>query len=606
MKTAATPFLWRNLWQGIGSLWLGAVLLCLMLIAMACATVFESMHGTERALASFYRAWWFLGLVSLLGVNVVVAMLLRYPFTRLQVGFIATHGGILIILVGAVVTQMFGVSGEVSLAEGESAAHLAVDTDVLSFAERSTGRRASTPLSRKPFRGFRGESQLDGPHVALGDVRVSVEAYAPDTVIAERVANDAPHAHRAVEVALVTRDREDSTWLFLDQKKALGPSEAVLRQLSEADLALVVKGEAGNDPVSAGTIRVDHSGKRYEITVESCLENPLRLGDTGLTLRLLRYLPRATVGEGNKLANAPSGPPNPAIEVEIEGPEGTAKRIAFARFPDFQSMHDSALSGDFKVTLIPSPSLAPKAPIEVLSGPGSDVYVRFGWEGVEPTVHKLSPGVAVEAPWPGSRFVYRRTFENARTHRVVEPVEPVRKRRVPALRVGVYTADDTFETWIRRNEPRVITIAGSPYQVEYTAAAVPLGLSVKLETFQVGYYPGGRRPRSFESRVTFVDPSSGRSQTRLISMNHPASFGGYTFYQSSYYGEPGKMVSVLSVSRDVGRPVVYAGYVLTLIGMTLVLVTRARERRAADVKNEWGAPPVSATARPEPAEVTAT
>ena len=43
----------------VGSLWFAGVLLMLWLVAMACATVFESMYGTERALDAIYLSWWF-------------------------------------------------------------------------------------------------------------------------------------------------------------------------------------------------------------------------------------------------------------------------------------------------------------------------------------------------------------------------------------------------------------------------------------------------------------------------------------------------------------------------------------------------------------------
>ena len=97
--------------RGIASLWMGALLLVLLLLAMACATVYESTHGTEQALHVFYRARWFHGLLFLLGLNILAAVVVRYPFTRRQVGFVLTHLGIIAILLGAVTTKFFGVEG---------------------------------------------------------------------------------------------------------------------------------------------------------------------------------------------------------------------------------------------------------------------------------------------------------------------------------------------------------------------------------------------------------------------------------------------------------------------------------------------------------------
>ena len=46
----------------------------LLVVAMACATVFESSVGTEQALAAFYKSWWFRALLGLVGVNMLAAL----------------------------------------------------------------------------------------------------------------------------------------------------------------------------------------------------------------------------------------------------------------------------------------------------------------------------------------------------------------------------------------------------------------------------------------------------------------------------------------------------------------------------------------------------
>ena len=57
--------------------------------------------------------------------------------------------------------------------------------------------------------------------------------------------------------------------------------------------------------------------------------------------------------------------------------------------------------------------------------------------------------------------------------------------------------------------------------------------------------------------------------TRTIAVNSPLSWGGYTFYQTSY--NPDDLAwSALQVVRDPGIPIVYAGFVLMMTGLTLV------------------------------------
>jgi cytochrome c biogenesis protein len=61
----------------------------------------------------------------------------------------------------------------------------------------------------------------------------------------------------------------------------------------------------------------------------------------------------------------------------------------------------------------------------------------------------------------------------------------------------------------------------------------PLNFQVRLDNFQVSYYEPGGSPKEFRSDLTFMQ--DGREVSRAICrVNEPVTFGGLTFYQSSY------------------------------------------------------------------------
>ena len=61
----------------------------------------------------------------------------------------------------------------------------------------------------------------------------------------------------------------------------------------------------------------------------------------------------------------------------------------------------------------------------------------------------------------------------------------------------------------------------------------PLNFQVRLDNFQVSYYAPGGSPKEFRSDLTFME--DGREVSRAICrVNEPVTFGGLTFYQSSY------------------------------------------------------------------------
>ena len=104
--------------------------------------------------------------------------------------------------------------------------------------------------------------------------------------------------------------------------------------------------------------------------------------------------------------------------------------------------------------------------------------------------------------------------------------------------------------------------------------SVELPFSVRLESFDIEYYPDSRMPSDYISVVTF----DGEPVT--ISMNHIGKRGGYRFYQADY-DEDGTG-SILAVSHDPwGVGITYAGYLLLLACMIAYFFDRNSAFRAA-------------------------
>ncbi len=60
----------------------------------------------------------------------------------------------------------------------------------------------------------------------------------------------------------------------------------------------------------------------------------------------------------------------------------------------------------------------------------------------------------------------------------------------------------------------------------------PLNFEVRLDDFQVQFYPQGGTPKEFRSDLTFI--RDGREEHQICRVNSPVSFGDFTFYQASY------------------------------------------------------------------------
>lgn len=78
-------------------------------------------------------------------------------------------------------------------------------------------------------------------------------------------------------------------------------------------------------------------------------------------------------------------------------------------------------------------------------------------------------------------------------------------------------------------------------------ASLKLPFEVRCDKFTVAYYDNGT-PREYLSELTFLVDGKPVEKTR-VRVNHPVTFRGITFYQSSYGRVPGKIVR-LKISRD--------------------------------------------------------
>ncbi len=132
-----------GLYEFLASLRLAVVLLVLVAVVLGWATFVERQFGNQAVRFGIYGTWWFALLLALLGLNVLCAALIRFPWKAYQTGFLITHAGILILLFGCLVSSLGGIDAQMPIWEGQTG-HLAF-SDGLHFRLEVAG-----PSSRAP------------------------------------------------------------------------------------------------------------------------------------------------------------------------------------------------------------------------------------------------------------------------------------------------------------------------------------------------------------------------------------------------------------------------------------------------------------------------
>ncbi|HVS02220.1 MAG TPA: cytochrome c biogenesis protein CcsA, partial [Thermoanaerobaculia bacterium] len=143
-----------------------------------------SKQGTVAAQRLVYYAPWFLLLLGLLAVNTLAALVTRFPTNRWRVGFLVTHGGMAVILVGSFLTWDLGINGDLALWEGQQSQQFVERTRqgevgrILPFAVRLDSFEIDTYQGTRRPAMFRSRVTVVDPRLAT-PVPAIIEMNAP-------------------------------------------------------------------------------------------------------------------------------------------------------------------------------------------------------------------------------------------------------------------------------------------------------------------------------------------------------------------------------------------------------------------------------------------
>jgi hypothetical protein len=112
----------RSCVHRLGSIKVAVALLLVVLVALAAGTIIESMRGSDAAARLVYDALWFRLLLGAYALNLLFSLADLFPWGTQRIGFVLTHGSMLVILCGAMTTLLFKTEGDMALWEGDTGA----------------------------------------------------------------------------------------------------------------------------------------------------------------------------------------------------------------------------------------------------------------------------------------------------------------------------------------------------------------------------------------------------------------------------------------------------------------------------------------------------
>src|SRR5438876_6603226 len=115
-RSTEQPTWQRNsIFQFFASLKLAVVLLAVLIVAAITGTIYESSFDAKIARAYIYGAPWFNLWLVLLGTNLAISALSRWPWKKHHLAFLITHLGIITLLTGSLIGRIWGIEGTITL-----------------------------------------------------------------------------------------------------------------------------------------------------------------------------------------------------------------------------------------------------------------------------------------------------------------------------------------------------------------------------------------------------------------------------------------------------------------------------------------------------------
>jgi len=110
----------NRVFKFFASVKLAVVLLAVLIIGAIFGTIYESSFDAKVARAYVYGAPWFNIWLVLLGTNLAISALSRWPWKKYHTAFLVTHLGIITLLTGSLIGRILGTEGTITLFKGEA------------------------------------------------------------------------------------------------------------------------------------------------------------------------------------------------------------------------------------------------------------------------------------------------------------------------------------------------------------------------------------------------------------------------------------------------------------------------------------------------------
>ncbi|MFQ5686039.1 MAG: cytochrome c biogenesis protein ResB [Candidatus Scalindua sp.] len=583
-------------WQSLCSVKLAVIIIIILAVACILGTVILQMKPPEEyvsrygeVLAKFFSAiqftdifhsYWFAFLLVLLCVNLGCCTVKRWRNTILQIGFLITHISIIMILIGCSIDLQFGEKGGVNVYKGKSVDYylnradyrkvpldFKVYCDDFIIEKHPPKFRLVTFVKNKDLQKVIPVKVGKKIKIQGSNYAVTVKDYYSDAeYIQEPINTSNEPKNPAIYVQMLDSNQVTAEgWLLAKDRNWYNDSKRDLRVEylwadNDAGYEILAK------TVGKGTkpkLDITIEGKNIYKSVPVEEGNSISIDGTDYVVEIkqlaLDYANRAA-----PLKEQSSD--NPAVKVEITGPQGVDSRWAFSKYPDYWDKAHQSKYKDIKLTCsIPEDFSEEANRLKIVQNKDGKQTFSYFNDGKLVSITDWEIGKSYDIDETGQQLRIVKYFPSYSTKSEVVRKSDNHQNRNHASGDHVGTPAIFLE------------IEGPRGKVAYWMLANNPAKWYPDKNFALLYEQTGMVVKDYKSILRVVD--SGKNvMTKTIEVNDPMKYKGYVFYQSSYDPEGGKYTG-LQVTRNPGLVVVYSGFILLCVGVVFIFYVKPFLRR---------------------------
>jgi hypothetical protein len=641
------------------SLKLAIVLIFGLAIYLAAATTYESRYGTRPVQDVVYASRPFVMWMAFLAINVMAAVLVRYPWKRKQTGFIITHAGIEILLLGCLLSFRYSIDGRVSLEPGQKSEVINLNDEEVGVTMPDAGgrqRRHVFPIELWHQAGYPSLSRFlagstglvsvpmeprwpEGQAVSWplgGGAKLTVLDWLP-AAVPQTVINPTPDGFPA---AMIHLGGSLPNGMGMDQTIPIvadGQGDGMIRPFggmlemnlwkarSDDEVQEFMNAPAQESLPALGRVDLFLGGKKYAVDVKQ--ENfgkDQTLADSGYKASVEDYTlhaPPPQLPENHGADAMATEPIDPQISLRLTGPNGVRRYLLSAWHPQFMAPLDDANDGGHGAPRPDDPLIWYWSPqtyftakggtlgrLQLLQTPDGRLLARtFALQlpgGAGPMApFEVQVGREIPHVWLNISFSVTQHVPSGVIVNDFRPahIEPTQMDQHPrAIKVAIDVDGTHQESWLALgDEPAEVNTARGPVEIDYNYREYELGFSIGLDHAEQTNDPGTETAAAYTSQLTVMgsDKSDG---AHIITMNEPLTVQGLTFYQAGFANEQGVAISTLSVRYDPGWILKYIGCGLIVGGIFTMFYMKAYFQKSpvplAQTASKPNSRPVAASA----------